>query len=244
MSLLLNTSNIKSLYNLLVGNKKKEKLDYILEPLQAMIQICFLNFCPIGSKLTIYDNILQIQLPGVSQGMIRFFNDDTKEDLYFLFNVFRRFIHYYKHFQNEKKYNFLYELILKLAKGGIDKLITTYSSSDKISVLHTLQMYKVMLDKPEFFNPDFQSGELDGLGDLDKVNILKNNNIDKIFDKIVNIYSHEEYLIIYNTLLILTKKNKKDNHEDTTGKIMDGLNIILYPTFTQIKEWIHKNVAL
>jgi len=244
MASLLNAGNLKSLYNLLVGNKKKEKLDYILEPLQAMIQICFLNFCPIGSKLTIHDNILQIQLPGVSQGMIRFFNDDTKEDLYFLFNVFRRFIHYYKHFQNEKKYSFLYELILKLAKGGIDKLITTYSNSEKISVLHTLQMYKVMLDKPEFFNPDFQSSELDGLADIDKVNILKNNNIDKIFDKIVNIYCHEEYQIIYNTLLILTKKTKKDNYEESTGKIMEGLNTILHPTFTQIKEWIHKNVAL
>tara|TARA_Y100000389_G_scaffold204425_1_gene256869 strand:- start:1584 stop:2318 length:735 start_codon:yes stop_codon:yes gene_type:complete len=244
MTSLLNPGNIKSLYNLLVGSKKREKLDYILEPLQAMIQICFLNFCPIGSKLTINDNILQIQLPGVSQGMIRFFNDDTKEDLYFLFNVFRRFIHYYKHFQNEQKFNHLYELILRLAKGGIDKLITTYRNSEKISVLHTLQMYKVMLDKPEFFNPNFQSSELDGLPDLDKVNILKNNNIDNIFDKIVNIYSYEEYKIIYNTLLILTKKSKKDNYEETTGKIMNGLNTILYPTFTQIKEWIHKNVAL
>ena len=244
MASLLNAGNLKSLYNLLVGNKKKEKLDYILEPLQAMIQICFLNFCPIGSKLTIHDNILKIQLPGVSQGMIRFFNDDTKEDLYFLFNVFRRFIHYYKHFQNEKKYSFLYELILKLAKGGIDKLITTYSNSERISVLHTLQMYKVMLDKPEFFNPDFQSSELNGLADIDKVNILKNNNIDKIFDKIVNIYCNEEYQIIYNTLLILTNKTKKENHEETTEKIMEGLNTILHPTFTQIKEWIHKNVAL
>ena len=244
MASLLNAGNLKSLYNLLVGNKKKEKLDYILEPLQAMIQICFLNFCPVGSKLTIHDNILKIQLPGVSQGMIRFFNDDTKEDLYFLFNVFRRFIHYYKHFQNEKKYSFLYELILKLAKGGIDKLITTYSNSERISVLHTLQMYKVMLDKPEFFNPDFQSSELNGLADIDKVNILKNNNIDKIFDKIVNIYCNEEYQIIYNTLLILTNKTKKENHEETTEKIMEGLNTILHPTFTQIKEWIHKNVAL
>lgn len=241
MSSLLNAGNMKSLYNLLVGNKKKEKLDYILEPLQAMIQLCFLNFCPVGSKLTIRDNILQIQLPGVSQGMIRFFNDDTKEDLYFLFNVFRRFIHYYKHFHSEKQFKFLYELILKLAKGGIDNLITTYRNSEKISVLHTLQMYKVMLDKPEFFNPNFQS-ELDGL--VDKVSILKNNNIDKIFDKIINIYSNEEYQIIYNTLIILTKKTKKDNYEDTTCKIMEGLNIILHPTFTQIKEWIHKNIAL
>jgi hypothetical protein len=244
MSSLINANNIKSLYNLVIGTKKKEKLDYILEPLQAMVQICFLNFCPIGSKLTINDNILQIQLPGMSQGMIRFFNDDTKEDLYFLFNVFRRFIHYYTHFQQDKKYMYFYELILKLAKGGIDKLITTYNNSNRISVLHTLQMYKVMLDKPEFFNADFQSSELVGLGDSDKANILKNNNIDKIFDKIVNIYSNEEYQIIYNTLLILTKKTKVDNYDENTEKIINGLNTILYPTFTQIKEWIHKNVAL
>ena len=244
MASLLYATNIKSVYNYLIGNKKKEKLDYILEPLQAMIQICFLNFCPIGSKLTIHNNLLQIQLPGMGQGVIRFFNDDSKEDLYFLFNVFRRFIHYYKHFKEKKKYNYFYELILKLANGGIDKLITTYSNSEKISVLHTLQMYKVMLDKPEFFNPDFQSNELVGIGDTDKVNLLKNNNIDKIFDKIVNIYSNEEHQIICNILIILSKKQKNDSYDENTQKIMDGLNTILYPTFTQIKEWIHKNVAL
>ncbi len=103
MSALLQPSYLKFAYSLVVG-KKREKLDYILEPMQAMLQLSLLAFCPVGSKLTIQDNLLYIQLPGVSQGIIRFFNDDAKEDLYYLFNVFRRFISYYKFLQSSPKH--------------------------------------------------------------------------------------------------------------------------------------------
>ena len=38
--------------------KKKERFETILEPLQALVQIAFLSYYPIGSKLTIKNNIL------------------------------------------------------------------------------------------------------------------------------------------------------------------------------------------
>lgn len=38
-----------------------KKLEFVLEPLQAIMQLCFLQFCPVGTKLTIYDNLLYIQ---------------------------------------------------------------------------------------------------------------------------------------------------------------------------------------
>ena len=42
-----------SIYNLFKKDHKKERFDIILEPLQAMTQLAFLAFYPIGSKLTI-----------------------------------------------------------------------------------------------------------------------------------------------------------------------------------------------
>ena len=45
----LNPLNIKYVYAMF-GGKKREKLDLILEPLQAMIQLSMLSCCPIGSK--------------------------------------------------------------------------------------------------------------------------------------------------------------------------------------------------
>jgi hypothetical protein len=149
----LNPFNIKYVYGFF-GGKKREKLDFILEPLQAMLQLSMLSFCPIGSKLTINDNLLGIQLPGMSQGIVRFFNDDAKEDLYYLFNVFRRFVSYYSYLRKDSRYRPLYELLIELSKHGLNNLIQTYTDCNKINVLHTLTMYKVMLEKPEFFNPE------------------------------------------------------------------------------------------
>lgn len=149
----LNPFNIKYVYGIF-GGKKREKLDFILEPLQAMLQLSMLAFCPLGTKLTINDNLLGVQLPGMSQGIVRFFNDDTKEDLYYLFNVFRRFVSYYGYLRKDSKYRALYDILIELSKQGLNNLIQTYTDCNKINVLHTLTMYKVMLEKPEFFNPD------------------------------------------------------------------------------------------
>lgn len=149
----LNPFNIKYVYGIF-GGKKREKLDFILEPLQAMLQLSMLSYCPVGSKLTINDNLLGIQLPGMSQGIVRFFNDDAKEDLYYLFNVFRRFVSYYGYLRKDSRYKPLYDLLIELSKHGLNNLIQTYTDCNKINVLHTLTMYKVMLEKPEFFNPE------------------------------------------------------------------------------------------
>ena len=145
MDLVMSTG-LKSFVNYFT-TKKKEKLDYILEPFQAMVQLALLGYSPVGSKLTIQDNILCIQQPGISQGVIRYFNDDNKDDLYYLFNVFRRFINYYSWMISHPQYYKLYLLLLKMTIQGLDNLIQTYSDTDKISVLHTLQMYKTILIK-------------------------------------------------------------------------------------------------
>lgn len=209
----------KNIYDYFNGKKQREKLDYILEPFQAMTQLALLSFCPVGSKLTINDNILTIQQPGISQGIIRYFNDDNKEDLYYLMNVFRRFFDYYKFMLDSDEE--LYNLLIKLSIKGIDKLTETYTNTNKINVLHTLQMYKVVLTNRDFFNSS---------------DINSDTNIDNIFIKISEIYKKEEYVIILNLLTLLEK-----NCEGYSNYI-DGVNIIMDITNKKIKQWIDKNI--
>ena len=224
-------------------SRKKEKLDYILEPLQAMTQLCFLAFCPVGSKLTIHDNLLMIQQPGMAQGLIRYFNEDTKDDLYYLFNVFRRFLTYYKHLeeQHNTQHNKLYELIIELATKGLDKLIQTYADSNKVSVLHTLQMYKIMLQKRDFFDSDHIGTQPSTASQPLAIRSKLYNdgtNIDNIFCNIINIYGREEYAITLN-LLQLCKKNP-GNIEN----YICSCNCIMKPNNDKIKKWINDNIAL
>lgn len=92
----INSSQLKSIYNTLyINNKQKDKLDMILEPLQAMIQLSLLSVSPIGTKLTIQENILYLQHPSFIQPFSRWYNADKKDDLYYLFQVIRRFIKWY-----------------------------------------------------------------------------------------------------------------------------------------------------
>jgi hypothetical protein len=228
--------NISSVWKYFtVSNKKKEKLDYILEPLQSITQLCLLSFCPIGSKLTIHDNILQIQLPSMTQGIIRYFNDDNKDDLYYLFNVFRRFLSYYKFLESNHKFNALFNILITMAVNGLDKLIQTYSDSNRISVLHTLQMYKIMLQKKDFFNTN-DNTSTNPVAIRNKTHI--DNNIDNIFCNIVKIYDNEEYYLIYNILLSCNK------YPANIENYINSMNFIMIPFNDKIKKWINDNIAL
>jgi hypothetical protein len=188
-------ATLNVLYKTIKTKKKKERFETILEPLQALLQIAYLSFTPIGTKLTIHNNILYIQPPNYSQSIVRWYNNDTQEDLFYLFNIFYRFKKFYyflcardgsgnsgnsgndiaagvavkdcEHSANivNKK---LYELLIELAKNGIGNLIRTYGQTEKIHILHTLQMYKNILETDsettkQNQRPDVYNHELDKL---------------------------------------------------------------------------------
>jgi hypothetical protein len=271
--------------------KPKERFETILEPLQALLQIGFLAFYPIGSKLTIHNNILMVQLPGYTQNVRRWYNNDKKEDVFYLYNVFSRFNKFYKSvLANGGGENAaLFSLLNELAKTGINNLIRTYNQTDKIHILHTLQMYKGMLDNPDLArrlssaaasaaapaapaptateNHTLTSGVGDdedlqfprrivsskssssspplrpmtsgsgGSGVNVPMDTFADTNIDLIFIKITEMYSQEDYTIIYHTLL------KIQNDTQYYLNYIEGLNKILEPVNIRIKKWIDDNIV-
>ena len=138
------------LYNTFILSKKKERFGIILEPLQALLQLSLLSFTPIDTKLNIYNNILYIQIPTWNQSLRRSYNNDSKNDLFFLFNVFIRFNKFYQHLKNIKDENTnLFILLKQLCNRGIDNLLQTYKQTDNPALLHTLNIYKNMLNNVE-----------------------------------------------------------------------------------------------
>ena len=97
----------------------KERSDMILEPLQVMIQLGILSFCPIGTKLSISENILYLQEPSFTQGILRWYMNDNKDDLYYLFQAIRRYYQWYKPAEKE-----LFKRILEISMKGIKTLFT------------------------------------------------------------------------------------------------------------------------
>jgi len=58
----------------------------ILDPFTIIIKLAMLYDKPIGTKLCILDNIVYIQEAGLFQFLVRYWNNDTKSDLQYLYN--------------------------------------------------------------------------------------------------------------------------------------------------------------
>jgi len=204
----------------LLKAKPKERSDMILEPLHVIIKIAMLGFCPEGTKLTISANLLYLQKPTWTQGVTRWYQQDTKEDLYYLFHAIRRYYKWYKKEDNE-----IFNYILELAKKGISKLIRTYSSVDKKSILHTLSLYKNILniDNPELFN------------DADEDTVT----IDNVFENITKVYEQKTLMIAFSTFKLM---EETENQEDIQSYLR-GLRYILKPIDCKIQRWITERLT-
>ena len=201
-------------------NKKKERSDMILEPLQVMVQLALLSYSPIGTKVSVADNILHLQFPTMFQGVWRWYNLDGKDDLYYLFHAIRRYYKWYKS-QNNKIFSF----ILHEAIKGLENLMITYEKSNQTSIIHTLKLYKNVLgmESPDLF----------------KENTEETINIDKVFENIKNIYDQNLLKVIYNITQLC---NEVDN-VDEKKYMVDGLLSILIPTNEKIRVWIRQNLT-
>ena len=205
------------------GKNVKEQSDMILEPLQVLITLAILGFCPVGTKISISQNTLYLHRPTLVQGLLRWWEGDSKDDLYYLFHAIRRFYKWYKNTDNE-----IYNYILGLAKNGIKNLIKTYQKSDKKSILHTLSLYGNILDldTPDLFKTS----------DDDQESIT----IDKVFANVKDLYDQKILVIVFSTLKLITESSNVND----INKYIDGLNLILKPTNDKIRNWIQQNLTL
>ena len=205
------------------GKNTKEQSDMILEPLQVIITLAILGYCPIGTKISISQNTLYLHKPTLVQGLLRWWEGDSKDDLYYLFHAIRRFYKWYKNSDNE-----IFNFILELAKNGIKNLIKTYQKADKKSILHTLSLYGNILDLD---TPDlFKTSEDDE----------ESVTIDKVFENVKPLYDQKLLVIVFSTLKLM----KESSNEKDIESYISGLNAILTPTNNVIRTWIQQNLTL
>lgn len=199
----------------------KERHEMLLEPLQAMMVLSMLAFCPVGTKLSIVGNLAEIQTKSWTQPVKRAYRADGKEDLVYLFGVIRRFNIYYA--ANGEFYEKNKELVDKLklyGKVGLERLTETYSGCENGGHLaQTLKMYNSMLT-----NYPKQTTETNG--------------IDDIFHKIVDVYNANHLAIMAHTLVLLSE-SPSEHHP-----IIRGFGLIMEPLNRRICTWISENITM
>jgi len=185
-----------------------------------MIQLALLAHSPIGTKISVSNNILSIQAPTWTQGAYRWWNNDNKDDLYYLFHAIRR---YYKWFKRQN--NDVYQYILFWAIKGIDKLSETYNKADKNNIRHTLALYKNVLD-------------------LKTDTIFKDNTdstitIDQVFKEIIHMYDDKLLFAVYNILQLM----EVEINTEFVKNYLNGLILVLEPMNVIIRKWIGEKLV-
>ena len=199
--------------------QQKERQDMILEPLQVMIQLSLVSFCPLGTKVSISNNILHIQKPTISQGVVRWWYGDNKDDLYYLFHAIRRYYLWYKSSDNP-----IYKYILTNAIKGIDCLINTYKNTKLTTITTTLQMYKNILD-------------------LENEELFKTEdaavNLDSVFQNITELYEQKILAVVYNIIKIM----ETDENDQNIDFYFQAIHNFLSPTNLKIQQWIRDKLT-
>jgi hypothetical protein len=261
-------SGITLLYSTITTNKK-ERLSTILEPLQSMIQLALLSFTPIGTKLSIYENLLHIQFNNWNQSLIRNYYNDSKDDLYYLFNVINRFNKFYVNNSENEEEKILFKLLNELAYNGLFKLIQTYTYKNNINIVNTLNMYKSMIKNPKLceaydiekkdniFNNENNDNNNDNNTDNNSINNINTNNNNQIEIYSNNILNNEINNLNIDNIFINIKTIYNDYHyriiynffqmlkNDSINYLIyiEGINTLFTPINNQIKAWINTKLS-
>ena len=217
---------IKKIYNSFMSSKNKDNIHMVLEPLQAIIQLSLLSILPIGTKIAIHENILYLQNPSLLQPINRWYHVDKKDDLYFIFQVIKRFIKWYNPKSSVSPISeSLYQLLIKMAIDGFDNLIKTYQTSNSTSIIQAITMYKSLLMSNETYDVIMNDDKID---------------IDEIFINITKQYDKNLINVIHNIFILINNEEITDN----VYNYIDGLNLIMDKNNKLIQNWIRVNLVI
>jgi hypothetical protein len=126
--------------------KSKEK---ILDPLSVIIKLAILSKKSVGTKICIQNNVLYIQDVGIFQPLVRYYFNNSRDDLQYLYNPIEIAC---KHFLHNTIFRDSIKKIFIDAKDGITKLIQMYESC---AIVHSLYMYYNIIENylGEVVNP-------------------------------------------------------------------------------------------
>ena len=104
---------------------------FLLDPLSVIIKLAILSNKPVGTKISIQNNVVYFQDPGPFQAFCRFIFNSNKTDLQYMYNP----IHFAcQHFLSKEFVTKTPRIknLFVCAQNGLKKLIDTYSNSNII----------------------------------------------------------------------------------------------------------------
>jgi hypothetical protein len=192
--------------NFLTSFRNKQDKNIIIDPMSCLIKLSILKFYPVGTKISIGDNMLSILDPGLLQGPVRFFKGDGREDLHNLYIPLIKSIEWYWYMDTpinkDIKENKEIKILFDYAINGLEILKSSYPINS--TICHTLDLYIHHLSTKQ--TKTLQNKEI-----TDNKNEENNSsNTNKIHEYLKQLWNQREIHIIIE-LLLEYDKNIKNN---------------------------------
>lgn len=210
--------------NFFASFRNKQDKNIIIDPLSCLIKLSILKFCPIGTKISIGDNMITILDPGLLQGTYRFVKGDGREDLHNLYVPLIKSIEWYWHQENDENNNSIKNLF-DFAINGLETLRASYPINSTIT--HTLDLYIHHLTSKQ-------------VKTLQNKDIKINENSNEIHDFLRQLWNEREIHIIIE-LLLEYEKNIKNNK--TEKYILETILNLTNAKEIKLREYLKEHFA-
>jgi hypothetical protein len=186
-------SNTFNFLNFLTNLRQSKDKHVIIDPISCMIKLSILRYYPIGTKISISDNMVTILDASMLQGAYRFLKGDGREDLHNLYVPIIKSIEWFWDKDN-KEIIHLFDFAIK----GLENLKSSYPINS--TICHTLDLYIHHLSTKQIKN--FQNKDIKYKNE--------NNEHNAIHDFVKQLWNKREIHIIIELLLEYdNKKNEK-----------------------------------
>jgi hypothetical protein len=216
-------SNGLYLINFFTGFRNKQDKNIIIDPMSCLIKLSILKFCPIGTKISIGNNMITILDPGLLQGTYRFVKGDDREDLHNLYVPLIKSIEWFYDNNNHIEIKILFDF----ATNGLENLKSSYPSNSTIT--HTLDLYIHHLTTKQ--TKTLQNKDI-------KINESANSN--EIHEYLKQLWNQREIHIIIE-LLLEYEKNYKNNK--TEKHILESILNLTNAKEIKLREYLKEHFA-
>jgi hypothetical protein len=217
-------SNGFYLMNFITSFRNKQDKNIIIDPMSCLIKLSILKYYPVGTKVSISDNMITILDPGLLQGTYRFIKGDGREDLHNLYVPLIKSIEWFWNNDNiEIKYLF------DFAINGLEILKASYPINS--TICHTLDLYIHHLTTKQ--TKTFQNKKIDYENNSNNSNI---NN--EIHEYVRNLWNQREIHIIIELLLEYDNNiNKKEK------QILESILNLTNAKELKLKDFLKQHFA-
>ena len=176
-----------------ISNNNLQK-NLILEPLCCVVKIALIQFKDKGTKISIIDNSIQFNEPSVTQGILRSFNGDCREDLHNIYHPLLKCIEWFP----LKDYELLYKECIK----GLEILNSVYDNNTTIH--HTITHYISVINEDNKIELPETNPIIDQLKNIWSQDEIK--AIQELLALIINNKNREIYINALNDIISAKEK--------------------------------------